>query len=172
MYTPAEFEFIDRLLKLSLKNDLTFSDMGTKHKLDYNLYDKLFTHINKDPYRLIECYNENLVITPLGRQVERIGFEKYLNEQKEKTNLDARIKAVTLRNIKWTSIRGWIAIEISLLALLIASMTYINKKASNKSDENTLPSKAADSRPIKEISKDSAIVDTSASVIIHDSISK
>lgn len=170
MYTDLEFEFIDNLLKESLNNDLTYPDLVYSSNFNFDLYNKLFTDINKEPYKLIELFNDTFVITTLGRQVSEIGFKKYLENQEKKNNIEQRIKEVTLENIKWTSIRGWIAIGISIAALIIACLSYINKNneatrknAQNKTDttlqKNKITNKnlAIDSASTKEISDTSKL---------------
>lgn len=136
MYSDKEFEFIDNLLRNSLNNDFTYDKLCYSRDFNYDLYEKLFTDINKDPYKLIELHETTFTITTLGRQVAIIGFKEYLQRENDKSDLEKQIKVLTLKNIKWTSIRGWIAIGISILALIVASLTYINKYNETK-DNNT-----------------------------------
>lgn len=62
---------------------------------DYDLYNKLFTDINKEPYKLIELYENSFVITTLGRQVAIIGFKKYLESIKADQEIDKSINKAT-----------------------------------------------------------------------------
>jgi predicted transcriptional regulator len=168
MYSEQEFDFIDNLLKSSLNNDYTYTKLCYSTNFDYDLYTKLFTDINKDPNKLIELFDDSFNITPLGRKVSAIGFKQYLETQTKNDDLSQKIKEVTLENIKWTSIRGWVAIVISGIALTLASLTfYINVYAKSKDDnaenKTNLTNEGIKVAPINNVT------DTVSSKIIPDS---
>ena len=174
MYSDKEFEFIDNLLRNSLNNDYTYDKLCYPRDFDYDLYNKLFTDINKEPYKLIELYNNDFVITSLGRQVATIGFKQYLEKETAKSDLEKQIKVLTLKNIKWTSIRGWIAIGISMLALFIASLTYTNKynesKRNNTNSKTNPTNNTIDSVKVDTLSKNNIInKNTTSTKVISDS---
>nr|WP_315242501.1 hypothetical protein [uncultured Flavobacterium sp.] len=169
MYSEQEFVFIDNLLKSSLNNDYTYTKLCYSTNFDYDLYTKLFTDINKDPNKLIELFDDSFNITPLGRKVSAIGFKQYLETQTKNDDLSQKIKEVTLENIKWTSIRGWVAIAISVIALILAILTfYINVYAKSKDDNaqnktNNPTNEGINSTPVNNVT------DTVSSKIIPDS---
>lgn len=167
MYTEQEFNFIDNLLRLSSNNDLTYTDMLTEHNLDYDLYNKLFTDINTDPYKLITSDGNYFTITTLGREVLKIGFKQHLENVKKDQEVDKTIKTLTLEDLKKTDSRSRNAFVISIIAivasLLIGGMQvyqtyYYNKESSKKSDNEKTHSNT--SSEVNQTQHPSNFVDT------------
>lgn len=118
-YSKTEIDFIDRLLILSLNNDLTYSDMIMKHKLSFDLYDKLFSDINHNGYNLILLHNDTFSITLKGREVAKIGFEQFLNDLKEGQETDKSIKRLTLSDLQKTDKRSKLSFSLSIIAIVV-----------------------------------------------------
>ena len=142
MYTDKEFEFIDNLLRNSLNNDYTYEKLCYTKDFDYNLYEKLFTDINKEPYKLIELHETSFVITHLGRHVAINGFKNYLESIKTDQELDKSIKTLTLDDLKKSNSRSRNAFILSILAIIISVIFGIldytkPEKSDNNVDNNS-----------------------------------
>ncbi len=183
-YTKTEIEFIDRILNLSLNNDLTYSNMIMKHNLSFDLYDKLFSDINHNGYNLILLHNDTFSITPKGREVAKIGFEKFLKDLKEEQETDKSIKRLTLADLQKTDKRSkmsfWLSVFAIIVALFVGVLDYIKPEKSqdntNQNSSNTKnntdigseinhsqnPSNFIDTTSIEVIS------DTTNNISIHD----
>lgn len=174
-YKKIEIEFIDRLLNLSLNNDLTYSDMIMKHKLSFDLYDKLFSDINHNGYNLILLHNDIFSITPKGREVAEIGFEKFLNDLKEEQETDKSIKRLTLEDLKKTDKRNkisfWLSVIAIIVALFIGVLDYIKpEKSQNNRNQNrtNTENNTNISSEINHSQNPSDIIDTTSIKVISD----
>ena len=142
MYSKKEFEFIDNLLRKSLNNDYTYEKLSYSIDFNYELYEKLFNDINKDPYKLIELHGTTFTITALGRHVSIDGFEKYLESIKSDQELDKSIKTLTLDDLKKSNSRSRNAFILSILAIIISVIFGIldytkPEKPENNGDNNS-----------------------------------
>ena len=176
MYTDKEFEFIDNLLRNSLNNDFTYDKLCYSRDFDYDLYNKLFTDINKEPYKLIELYENSFVITTLGRQVAIIGFKKYLESIKADQEIDKSIKQLTLSDLQKTDRRSkisfWLSIVAIVVALLIGVLDYIKpEKPQDNTNQNTNNTKNNTDigSEINHSQNPSDFIDTTSIKIIPDS---
>lgn len=142
MYNDKEFEFIDKLLRDSLNNDYTYDKLCYTRNFDYDLYNKLFTDINKESYKLIELFGTSFVVTQLGRHVAIDGFKKYLESIKTDQELDRSIKTLTLDDLKKSDSRSRNAFILSILAIIISVIFGIldytkPEKSDNNVDNNS-----------------------------------
>lgn len=183
MYTVKEFEFIDNLLRNSLNNDYTYEKLCYSRNFDYGLYEKLFTDINKEPYKLIELHDTSFTVTTLGRQVAIEGFKKYLESTNSEQELDKSIKILTLEDLKKSNLRSRNAFILSILAIVVSIifgiLNYskpekpdndINANINNTQNEKILTNKPIDSVEENILSKDSIInPNTFSAEIISDS---
>ena len=101
-------------------------------------------------------------------------FEQFLETQTKNDGLTQKIKEVTLENIKWTSIRGWVAIVISGIALFLAGLTFYINVYTKSEDENTKDKtnptkKSVETTPINNIPNNTLVTDTVSSKIISNS---
>lgn len=141
-YTKTEIDFIDRLLNLSLNNDLTYSDMIMKHHLSFDLYNKLFSDINHNGHNLILLHSDTFSITAKGREVAKIGFEQFLKELKEEQETDKSIKRLTLEDLKKTDKRSktsfWLSVIAIIVSLFIGILDYTkSEKTQDNGNNNT-----------------------------------
>lgn len=120
MYTKEEFIFIDDLLQRALNNDFTYSKLAYDNTFNFDLYNRLFSDINKEPYKLIELYEDNFQITTLGRKVSNNGFEEYLNQLDNEKETDNKIKSLTLDDLEKSDKRSKRAFIVSIVAVVVA----------------------------------------------------
>lgn len=141
MYKEQEYFFIDNLLKNTSNKNLTYEELSNFDYFDYNLYESLFTNINKYPYKLVEFDGNKYTITPLGRVVSKIGFKKYLDNIKGEQEIDMSIKLLTIGDLKRTDKRSKSALIVSLIAIIVAIVIglvqiyqsyFYNKKIENQ----------------------------------------
>lgn len=170
MYTDKEFEFIDNLLNNSLNNDYTYEKLCYSKNFDYALFEKLFTDINKEPFKLIELHETTFTVTTLGRNVAIKGFKKHLETINSEQELDKSIKTLTFEDLKKSNLRSRNAFILSILAIVVSVIFGIlnytkpeksvkdnNANSNNNQNERTLPNKLVDSDEVNALSKDSLI---------------
>jgi hypothetical protein len=176
MYSDKEFDFIDKLLRDSLNNDYTYEKLCYTRNFDYDLYNKLFTDINKEPYKLIELHENSFVVTQLGRHVAIEGFEKYLNDLKDEQETDKSIKRLTLADLQKTDKRSkisfWLSVFAIIVALFVGVLDYIKPEKpqdnTNKNTSNTKNNTDIDSE-INHSQNPSNFIDTTSIKIFSDS---
>ena len=179
MYTKEEFEFIDDLLQRALNNDFTYSKLAYDRNFNFDLYNKLFTDINKDPYKLLELYEDSFVITTLGREISSIGFEQHLSNLEKDSEIDIKIKHLTLDDLKKTNVRSNIALILSGVAIVITIIfgvlsllkddTKIDKTDKNlNGDSNNTENNSTTAAEINHTQTPSDFIDTTLVEIISD----
>lgn len=132
-YTDKEYEFIDKLLELSI-NGVSYTEMRDLHGLSYDLYQKLFSHISTDPYKLI-VLSDKFRATSLGVDVSKIGFKKYLENESKGKQIDENIKLLTLADLEKTDKRSKKANIISIIAIVISTIVGLLQIANDSNNE-------------------------------------
>lgn len=177
MYTEQDFEFVDKLLRLSLNNDLTYSNMLMIHKLDFDLYNKLFSDINHNGYNFILLQNDCFTITKLGRDVANIGFKNYFNNLNKDKETESKIMQLTLEDLQKTDTRSKNAFIVSVIAIIAAFLiglmqvyqTYhYNNKIENKTQNTEIKTDSTSKVNHSQLPSDS-INKTSVKIISNSS---
>ncbi len=178
-YTKIEIEFVDMLLKLSINNDLTYTDMILKYKLDYDLYNKLFGDISHNGFNLILSHGDTFTITAKGRDVANIGFEQFLKNLKEEQETDKSIKRLTLSDLQKTDRRSktsfWLSIVAILVSIFICILDYTKpEKPQDNGNQNTNNTKTDTniSSNINHSQNPSNFIDTTSIKVISDTTNK
>lgn len=150
---------------------------------------------NDKDFKIVEIINKhygiaydinntgNYFLTTIGLEINDFGIKPYIQklyvekklEEQDKL-LDRKLKELNIRNLKWTPTRSWLAIGISLIAVLIATLTYSDKhndnQIKNRNNETNPTLKCCDSLKVNQIPKiDTTTIskDTPSTIIIPDS---
>ena len=128
MFNEEEKRFIDDLLQRASTGHFKYSTTNSQSGFNFELYNRLFTTVNKPPYELFNSDGDNIWLTALGKKVLSLdgGINEYLENENNDKKLETTLKEWTLKELKSNEPRhkttrniSYWSLGISILALIV-----------------------------------------------------